>query len=98
VNDHDECDDNDDDGVTEADKAAAYEALDEHHADQRVALREALTLLLHSGPDAVLAAEGELRHRLSDDGAYALALASEELHPEHDGIYWGCEHEGDFDG
>lgn len=70
-------------------EAEAYAALNEHRADQRSALRDAVTTLLDGGPDALGAAEDAIRDRLSDDGAYALSLLVEALFPEHDGIYWG---------
>ncbi len=69
--------------------AEAWEAMDEHRADESRALREAVGLLLDGGPVALLAAEGAIRSRLSDDGAYALRVLAEALFPGHDGIYWG---------
>lgn len=86
--------DDPDDGMSDKDVDEAYDALDEIRADERAALREALTLLLASGPDAVLAAEGALRSRLNADGTYVLTLATEALHPEHGGIYWSSECDG----
>ena len=66
----------------------AHTALEAHRADQRAALREALAWLLEGGPGALTAAEGAIRSRLDDDGAYALSLLVEALFPEHEGIYW----------
>lgn len=83
-----------DDGMTEADVEAAYAAYDEIIADRRAAFREALTMLLNDGPDAVDAAEGQLRSRMDNDGCYALSLVIEVLHPEHRGIYWARESDG----
>jgi len=83
-----------DDGMTEADVEAAYAAYDEIIADRRAAFREALTMLFNDGPDAVDAAEGQLRSRMDNDGCYALSRVIEVLHPEHRGIYWARESDG----
>lgn len=83
-----------DDGMTEADKAEAYEALGEIETDRRAAFRESIELLLKDGPDAIQAAECRLRSRLDNNGCYALSLAIEVLHPEHKGIYWARESDG----
>lgn len=86
-----------DGGPSEAQVAEAYDALDAMEDDQRQALREALALLLGEGPEALLAAEDEIRDRLSDDGAQLLAEVVEQLHPKHAGVHWGSDHEGDLD-
>jgi hypothetical protein len=83
-----------DDGMTEADLDAAHAAYDEMVEDRRAAFREALTMLLNDGPDAVDTATNQLRSRMSNDGCYALSLAIEVLHPEHRGIYWARESDG----
>lgn len=71
----------------------AYAALDQMLASQREALREALGVLLRGGPDALLAAEDTIRHRLSDEGALALSQVVEQLFPDHEGVYWALDHE-----
>lgn len=82
---------------TAAQVTEAYDALDERDADERRALREALSLLLGEGPDALLAAADSLRDRLNDDDALLLSEAVGRLHPEHDGVYWASGREGDLD-